>query len=76
MTFDFEDTNKNIKVTEEVDEHYRKTSTCQFSEKEVNSDKVRDHCHLKGIYCAAAQNKCNANVTQKRNKITCISLIQ
>ena len=38
---------------------------CRFCEKEILSDKVRDHCHLTGKYRGPAHNTCNINVKQK-----------
>ena len=39
----------------------------QFFEKNFESDKVRDHCHLTGRYRGPAQKKCNFNVAQKQS---------
>ena len=33
------------------------TKICRFCEKEILSDKVRDHCHLNGKYRGPANNK-------------------
>ena len=32
--------------------------------KKIESDKVRDHCHLTGKYRDPAHNKCKINVSQ------------
>ena len=45
--FYFKKTNKDIIMTEE-DEDFENNDACRFSEKEIISDKVRDHCHLTG----------------------------
>ena len=34
----------------------------------IESDKVRDQCHLTGIYRGPAHNNCNNNVTQKQSE--------
>ena len=53
-------------MTERNEEEDRNTNTCRFCEKEIISDKVRDHCHLTGTYRGPAHSKCNNNVTQKK----------
>ena len=62
MAFYFKNTNKDIIMTQE-DEGYKNNNTCRFCEKEILSDKVRDHCHLTGEYRGPAHNTCNINVT-------------
>ena len=46
MTFFFKITKKDIILKEEDDEGFKKN--CRFSEKTIESDKVKDHCHLGG----------------------------
>ena len=65
MAFYFKNTKKDIVLTEDDEEHYRKSNSCRFCEKEILSDKVRDHCHLTGKYRGPAHNTCNINVKQK-----------
>ena len=48
-------------MTEDLEEDYRKNNISSFCEKEIVSDKVRDHCHLTGKNC----DTCNINVKQK-----------
>ena len=38
-------------------------------EKKIESDKVRDHCHLTGKYKSPAHSVCNINVTQDKSNI-------
>ena len=45
----------------------KKIIICRFCEKEIITDKVRDHCHLTGKYTGPAHSKCNINVTQKQS---------
>ena len=61
----FKNTKKDINMTEEDEEDYKNNIICRFCEKEILSDKVRDHCHLKGNYRGPAHNVCNKNVKQK-----------
>ena len=67
MAFYFKNTNKDIIMTEEDEEDYRNDNICRFCEKEILSDKGRDHCHLTGKYRGPAHSKCNINVTQKQS---------
>ena len=67
MAFYFKNTKKDIVMTEEDEEDYRNVNVCRFCEKEILSDKFRDHCHLTGKYRGPAHSKCNINVTQKQS---------
>ena len=67
MAFYFKNTKKDIIITEEDEEDFRNNNICRFCEKEILSDKVRDHCHLTGSYRRPAHNICNINVTQKQS---------
>ena len=67
MAFYFKNTKKDIIMKQKDEESYRNTNICRFCEKEVLSDKVRDHCHLTGKYRGPAHGKCNINVTQKQS---------
>ena len=68
LAFYFKNTEKDIVMTKEDEEDYRKNNFCSFCEKEIVSDKVRDHCHLTGKYRGPAHNTCNINVKQKDGK--------
>ena len=67
MAFYFKNTNKDIIMTQEDEEDYENNNICRFCEKEIITDKVRDHCHLTGSYRGPAHSKCNINVTQKQS---------
>ena len=54
-------------MTEKDEEHYKNNDICRFCEKNIESDKVRDHCHLTGAYRGPAHNTCNINVIQKQS---------
>ena len=63
--FYFTNTKKDIVMTENDEEDYRKNNICRFCEKNFESDKVRDHCHLTGKYRGRTHNICKTNVKQK-----------
>ena len=65
MAFYFKNIKKDIIMTEDHEEDYRNNNICRFCEKEILSDKVRDHCHLTGKYRRPAHNTCKINVKQK-----------
>ena len=50
---------KPVVVMTEEEQRYRAETKCHICEKELDNDKVRDHCHLNGKYRGAAHNKCN-----------------
>ena len=65
MAFYFKETKKDIIMTQENEEDYKNNNICRFCEKEILSDKVRDHCHLTGKYQGPSHKVCNINVKQK-----------
>ena len=67
MAFHFKNTQRETIMTEENEEGYKNNNICRFCEKEILSDKVRDHCHLTGRYRGPAHSKCNINVTQEKS---------
>ena len=67
MSFYFVNTNKDIIETGEDAEDYRNKNICRFCSKNIESDKVRDHCHLTGKYRGRAHSICIINVTQKQS---------
>ena len=64
MIFYFKNTKKDINMKQEDEEDYKKNNICRFCEKNIESVKVRDHCHLTGKYRGPAHNTCNINVRQ------------
>ena len=64
MAFYFKNTKKDIIMTEEDEEDFKIDNNCRFCEKEIVSNKVRDHCHLTGNYRGPAHSICDINVTQ------------
>ena len=67
MAFYFKKTNKDIIMTKKDAENFESKDICRFCEKNIESDKVRDHCQLTGKYRGPAHNICNINVTQEQS---------
>ena len=62
MAFYFIEHQENITMMEEDKEHFRDKKICRFGEKNIQSDKIRDDCHLAGKYRGPAHTNCNINV--------------
>ena len=58
--------NKRLIMTSEDEEIYHNSQICWICKQEVNTDKVRDHCHITGKFRGAAHNKCNVNLRLPR----------
>ena len=69
MAFNFKKTKKDIIMAEKNEEDFKNIYICRFCEKNIESEKVRDHCHLTGKYRGPAHNTCNINVTQKQSNL-------
>ena len=54
-------------MTEKDEKDYRSINICRLCEKNIESEKIRDHCHLTGKYRGLPHNTCNINVTQKQS---------
>ena len=67
MDFYFKNTKKEIIMIEGDEADYRNNNNFRFCEKEILSDKVRDHCHLTGKYRGPAHKNCNINVSQDQS---------
>ena len=59
---------KDIMISEEDEEDYRKNIYCRLCEKEIIIDKVIDHCDLTGKHRGSAHESCELNVTQRQTK--------
>ena len=40
-------------------ENYKNANVCHICEKDLNNDKVWNHCHINGKYFGAAHDNCN-----------------
>ena len=68
VTFYFENTEKDIVMTDEDEEDCRKKFICSFCEKNTESKKVGDHCQLTGKYRGPAQKNGKIIDTQDKSK--------
>ena len=46
-------------MTNEDEEIYSNSEICWLCNEKINTDKIRDHCHVTGKFRGAAHNKCN-----------------
>ena len=51
--------NKRLIMTNEDEEIYNNSQICWICKEKLNTDKVRDHCHVTGKFRGAAHKKCN-----------------
>lgn len=56
---------KPLKMLREDKILFQKTTHCHICQKKLESDRVRDHCHVPGKFRGAAHNACNLNLKQK-----------
>ena len=54
-------------MTKKEKEEFNSATECYICKKELNNDKVHDHCHLTGKYRGPAHNNCNLNLKEKVN---------
>ena len=52
---------KKMVLTAEDERNFQNAIHCHICEEKLEGDRVRDHCHLTGIFRGAAHNKCNIN---------------
>ena len=53
---------KKLIMTNEDEKIYNNSQICWICKKELNTDKVRDHCHVTGKFRRATHNKCNSKL--------------
>ena len=74
MNFWFKNTNEDIITTEEDKQDFENDNICRYCEKYIETDKVRDHCHLTSNYRGPAHIECNFQVKQKDSNFITIGL--
>ena len=57
---------KRLITTNEDEEIYNNSPICWICKQELNTDKVKDHCHVTGKFRGAAHNKYNINLRLQR----------
>ena len=67
MNFYLKKIRNNILMTQENEQDYKNKSICRFCEKNIESVKVRDFCHLTGKHRRPAHSTCNFIATQKQS---------
>jgi hypothetical protein len=62
---DYIDNPQPMVITEEQEAEFQEATHCWICEKELGNDRVRDHCHVSGLYRGPAHNDCNLNLRLK-----------
>ena len=73
MNFYLKNTKEDIIMTQQDEEDFE-NNICRFCGKNVESDKVRDHCYLTGKYRGRAHSLCNFNVKQAQSNFITVML--
>ena len=63
-------------MTNEDEKNYDNSQICWICKEELNTDKVRDHCHVTGKFRGAAHNKCNLKLRIPRKLPTIFHNLQ
>ena len=63
--------NKPLKMTEDDEEEFQKAKSCHICDKEYteNDIRVRDHCHITGVFRGSSHQKCNLKLKLDPDKI-------
>ena len=59
--------NKELIMTTQDEENYNNLQICWICNEELNTEKVRDHCHITGKFRGAAHNQCNLKFKIPKN---------
>ena len=57
---------KDLIMTTKDEEIYNNSHICHICKQDLNTDKVRDHCHITGKFRGAAHNQCNLNLRLRK----------
>ena len=57
---------KNLIMSLEDEKQFEKAEICWISNKLIENDKIRDHCHITSTYSGPAH--CNCNINMKISK--------
>ena len=58
---------KKMIITHQQEQDFKSAKLCHICDKDLNDDRVRDHCHFTGLYRGPAHEKCNLNLSIKKN---------
>ena len=63
--------NKPLKMTEDDEEEFQKAKSCHICDKEYteNDIRVRDHCHITGVFRGSSHQECNLKLKLDPDKI-------
>lgn len=64
----FLEQNKTMIITPEQEKSFRQAEKCHICEMDLKDDRVRDHCHITGLYRGASHNDCNINFNYSKIK--------
>jgi hypothetical protein len=51
--------NKKMIISAKQEKEFNRANNCHICNQELGNDRVRDHCHITGLYRGPAHNKCN-----------------
>lgn len=73
LTFIYKNRNVKIGITEEQEAKWQEATNCYICHKQIPlEEKVRDHCHITGLYRGPACSKCNLHYNTSGFKIPVI----
>ena len=63
--------NKPLKMSNEDEQEFKKSTRCHICDKKYNEEdiRVRDHCHITGVFRGSAHQDCNLKLKMKPEEI-------